>query len=576
MVFPQLSPSPQTRLVTDRFLGLDHRLAIPDGALYDSENLSAREFPLLCTRRRRGLVAELNAPGGLIGKDALGYIEGGTLYLNDLPTALTGLSAGEKQLVSMGAYVLVFPDKRYYNTEDPADFGAMEADLTLTGDVRYTLCDLDGAPWPDPTTGDTLPENPANGALWLSGGTLCQYSEALGVWNELDTVYTKLSFSTRGTLPALFRQYDGVEITGAAEGFTGARVLYAVGGGEGEDDYLVLVGVPGAAFTQENATVRLRRRVPDFDFVCECRNRLWGCRYGHDGSGTVNEIYASALGDFRNFHQFLGLATDSWTASVGSDGQWTGAVNFLGHPCFFKENRIHTITVSATGAHRIEEQVCPGVQRGCEKSLTVVDERLYYLSPGGACVWQGGFPQNICARLGDARFTDAVGGGLDGVWYLGMRASDGWSLFTYDTRRDVWYREDGLHVTSFAEAQGELYALDDTGRVWALRGTRGALESGITWMAETGLERMSGPERQYLSRYSLCLRLGEGARVTVWLEYDSSGEWVESGTVERHGTGSVTLPIRPRRCDHLRLRLTGVGEAKLLSLTRIREVGGDA
>ena len=102
----------------------------------------------------------------------------------------------------------------------------------------------------------------------------------------------------------------------------------------------MLVGLCPAAFTQENVTLRIRRTLPEMDFVCQCENRLWGCRYGRSGDETVNEIYASALGDFKNFRQYLGLATDSWTAAVGSDGPWTGAVNYLGHPIFVKENRI--------------------------------------------------------------------------------------------------------------------------------------------------------------------------------------------------------------------------------------------
>lgn len=574
MLLPRLEPTPQTRLVTERFLGYDHRPVIPDGALFDTQNLSARQFPLLCTRKKRGLVTTLSQPGGLLGKGALCHVAQGTLYVNGLATALTGLSAGEKQLVSMGAYILVFPDKRYYNTEDPTDFGSMEADHTFTGAVSYTLCDLDGTALPDPAETAAAPDDPQNGALWLSNGSLYAWSEALGIWSERETVYMRLGFSTRGVLPGLFSQYDGVELSGAAEGFNGAKILYAVGGGENENDWLVLAGEPGAAFTQENASLRVRRRVPDFDFVCECRNRLWGCRYGHDGTRTVNEVYASALGDFKNFRQYLGLATDSWTASVGSDGAWTGAVNFLGHPCFFKENRIHTVTVAPGGGHRLEETVCPGVRRGCAKSLCVVDDSLCFVSPGGVSVWQGGFPQEVGAPLGEARFQNAAAGAVDGLYYLSLQSESGWSLFCYDTRRGLWYREDALQVAQFAEAGGELYALAADGRVLALKGTVGTAEADFDWLAEFGLERAVGPERQYLSRYSLTLRLSPGARVTVWLEYDGDGLWVESGSVERGGC--VTLPIRPRRCETVRLRLTGRGEAALLSLARIREVGSDA
>ena len=50
MQFPYLNPTPQSRLVTDVFRGYDHRLRTQDGCFADTRNLSAREYPLLCTR----------------------------------------------------------------------------------------------------------------------------------------------------------------------------------------------------------------------------------------------------------------------------------------------------------------------------------------------------------------------------------------------------------------------------------------------------------------------------------------------------------------------------------------------
>ncbi|MDO4974147.1 MAG: hypothetical protein Q4E38_08060 [Eubacteriales bacterium] len=582
MRFPTLAPGVQTRRVTDVFNGLDRRLRAPDGCFRDTENLSARHWPLLSTRLRRGVCGTLESPGGLLGKDALCHVAGGTLYVNGLPTALTGLSPGLKQLVGMGAYVLVFPDKKFYNTEDPTDCGSMEADFTLTGDLTLSLCGLDGTPWPDPTPSPTAPEAPANGALWLQSGeggaTLCQWSEALGLWNELSTVYTRVEFTSEGEIPRLFRAYDGVEIEGLPlEDLNGSKILYALGGGEGERDCIVLAGLCPAAFTAENVTVRLRRRVPDMDFVCQCQNRLWGCRYGRNGDETVNELYASALGDFKNFRQYLGLATDSWTASVGSDGEWTGAVSYLGHPLFFKEDRLHTVTISPIGAHSVEEIVCRGVQKGSERSLCVVGESLYYKAPGEVCVWQGGFPQSVSAALGEERFFDAVGGAIDGIYYLSMRGeTEGWRLFSYDTRRGLWYREDALHALCFAAARGELYAVDaESGALLALKGTAGEPEADFAWMAETGLQHYETADRKYLSRYNLTLRLSPGAELSIALRYDSAGDWEESGTLRFSGTGTVTVPIRPRRCDHLQLRLSGRGEGQICALTRVLEVGSD-
>ena len=582
MQFPRLSPSKQTRVITDVFTGYDHRPRVADGAFYTTENLSSRQYPLLCTRKRRGLVRTMRNPGGLLGKDSLCSVEDGTLYVNHLATPVTGLTAGEKQLVSMGAYVLIFPDKRYYNTEDPTDYGDMEADLTLAGTIQYSLCDAQGEPLGNPTAGSTEPEAPANAALWLdtSGGTrvLRQYSQAQRCWIELTTVYTRLCFPSLGRVPALFRQYDGVEVSGAAaDGLNGEKILYALGGGEQEYDYIVLAGLIEQGFS-ESGSVRLRRRLPEMDFVCEAQNRLWGCRYGNDGEKNINEIYASALGDFKNFRQYLGLSTDSWTASVGSDGAWTGAVSFLGRPTFFKENRIHQVTVSATGAHRLEETVCRGVQKGCGKSLQVVGESLYYKSTGAVCVWQGGFPQTVSAALGDTAYDSAVGGSIDGRYYLSMResGSGAWSLFCLDTERGIWYREDALHAGAFAAADGELFAADtSSGALLALKGSVGTVEENLSWMAETGLMDYQTPDRKYVSHYTLTLRMESGSRLSIWLRYDSAGDWIKSGEVELFGNGTVSLPIRPRRCDHLQLRIRGEGEAKICALSRVLETGSD-
>ena len=582
MLFPTLAPGRQTRRVTEVFNGCDRRLHAPDGCFYDTENLSARHWPLLSTRPRRGSLGVLTAPGGLLGKDALCHVADGTLYLNGLPTPLTGLSPGRKQLVGMGACVLVFPDKQYCNTEDPADFGAMEADYSRSTDLSLCLCGLDGAPLPAPTASEGAPEEPENAQLWLEtredGQTLYQWSESLGLWNELSAVYTRVEFSSEGTLPALFRRYDGVEIEGLPlPELNGSKILYAVGGGEGQRDFIVLAGLCPAAITREAVSVRIRRTLPDMDFVCQCQNRLWGCKYGRVGDRTVNEIYASALGDFRNFRQYLGLATDSWTASVGSDGEWTGAVSYLGHPLFFKEDRLHTVTVSPVGAHRVEETVCRGVQKGSDRSLCVVGESLYYKAPGEVCVWQGGFPQSVSAPLGEARYTDAAAGAIDGLYYLSMRGAEGWRLFTYDTRRGIWYREDALHALCFAAAGNELYAVDaDTGELLALKGTAGTPEASLPWMAETGAQHYETADRKYLSRWALTLRMAEGASLRIFLRYDSAGDWEESGVIRFSGRGTVTVPIRPRRCDHLQLRLVGQGEAQIFALTRVLEVGSDA
>ena len=311
------------------------------------------------------------------------------------------------------------------------------------------------------------------------------------------------------------------------------------------------------------------------DFVIECKNRLWGCRYGMTEGKNLNEIYCCALGDFKNWRQYMGLSTDSWTASVGSDGPWTGAVNFQGYPMFFKENRIHRVTVSASGAHQITETVCRGVQEGCDRSLQVVNETLLYKSRADICAYQGSFPESISDALGDVRYYDAAAGVLGERYYISMRdAQERWSLFVYDIRRNLWMREDEVRALGFASLGDELYCLTPDA-LFAMEGTVGTPEPYVSWEAETGMLYYQYPDRKYLSRFNLRLYMEEGAQLDVYLMYDSNGEWVRQGRVKMKGTRTVTLPVRPRRCDHLRMKLVGKGEVRLYSIAKILTTGSD-
>ena len=562
------------RLTTERFPGLDRRGDAPEGSLEACTNLSSRLYPLCASRSRRGVFLTLSDPGGLIEKDALCYVSAGGLYINHTLTALTGLSSGEKQLVSMGAYLLIFPDRMYYNTADPTDYGSMEARYSATGAVTYTPCDREGRAVSVIYSADE-PEEPENGDLWTEGTGLWQYSRAQESWSAVQG-YVKLTFSTQGRIPALFSVTDGVSL-GGTEGLDGSHVLTALGGGEEESDFIVLPGLLWESST-ETATVTLTRTVPAMDYVCQSGNRLWGCRYGRNAAGeVVNELYASALGDFKNWNRFEGLSTDSWRASVGSDGVWTGAVNYLGSPVFFKENTVHRITVSAIGAHAVSEMKCRGVQKGCYKSLRVVGDVLYYKSPRDVCAWQGGFPQSVSLPLGEESGNCAAAGALGERYYLSMENAEGlWSLYVYDTVRDIWYREDDLHAVSFAAADGDLWCLDGDGRLLSLTGQNGTAEEEISWSGTSRLFHYSLPERKYLGRVSLRMSLERGKRATLAVEYDSSGVWETIGTVTGTGlTGSFTLPLLPRRCDHFRLRLSGSGEVRLYSVSRQLETGSE-
>ena len=580
MFYPKLGKLGGTRKTVQRFLGYDRNPRGAEGSFWDMENLCSDGYPVLAPRSPRGVLANLTNPQGLCCKEALAWVDGPDLYWNGARVEGLVLSTlpelCPKELVSMGAYLVIFPDRVYLNTVDLRDFGSLDncrqIPCTQEAGVSYCLCQADGTRYDGYTLSQTAPAEPADGALWLdcsqSAHILKAWSEASGLWVQIPTVYVRLEGSGIGLG---FSQYDGVELSGCGpEDLNGSAVLEAV-----EDHYIVVAGMLDQPFTQTSGTVSVKRQAPDMDFVVECGNRLWGCKYGLVGGEAVNELYASALGDFRNWNRFQGLATDSYRASRGSDGPWTGAVTYLGRPVFFKENAIETVYPDPSGAHGIITTNCRGVQKGSHRSLVIVDEILYYKSSTDVCAYDGSLPVAVSAPLGQQRFSSAVAGRQGARYYICMEGSDGWHLFVYDTAKGLWHRQDSLRVRFFAARGYELLAIDEDGRLLSMTGDNGTAEGPVSWMAQTGPLDLSQTDQGYVSRLTLRLLLERESWLEVEVRYDSVGPWEHMASLRGDRLHSRNVPILPRRCDHMELRLRGAGPCRVYSLVKTVTEGSD-
>lgn len=580
-LLPTLTETAQTRSVTDVFAGYNHNLKIADGEFFDTKNLSSAYYPLLSTRAKRGLVHEFTAYQGitaLAGK--LAYVDNNVLYYDGVPTGLTGITSGIKQLVTTGSYICIFPDGLYYNTVDPTDMGSMAATYELENvNLTYKMSNADGVDYNEAAKSDTAPEDPQDGDLWIDTkySVLKEYSSSMVTWVEIPSVYTRIIFPAQTAghrLTDFFSVGDGITISGTPyDKLNASKIISSM-----DETWITVVGILDNESSARADKVTIERIVPKMDFVIECQNRLWGCYYGLDdkSGSTINEIYATALGDFKNWYKYQGISTDSYAASVGTDGPWAAAINYLGYPTFFKLNHIHRVAVSAEGAHQISDTPCRGVPIGSAKSLAIINETLYYKGFEDVCVYQGGFPSTISSKLGDVKYHDAVGGALGDKYYLSMKDTKGVShLFVADTTNGIWIREDNLNVSDFVTVGNEIYAVAD-GILYAIKGSEGTLEVPLDWYAETGMLYYELPDKKYVSRFNLRMKMEKGDWLSIFIEYDTDGVWREQGKrIYFNGTGTVTVPIKPRRCDHLRIRLVGHGDIKLYSIARILEQGSD-
>ncbi len=569
MEFPTLEQGTLSRENITRFGGYNAGARIGSGEFAQMENFSSDAFPLLSTRPRRGVYASPAACHGLIAKDSLCWVDGSKFVMNGYETEM-GLTDCPKQLVSMGAYVVIFPDKKYINTVDLSDFGNLEAEFLSSGPVRFTPADGLGEALIPSYIQSEEPQEPENGALWLDNsgqGALLRWSAGSGMWVSVEATYVRVSAAGIG---AAFRQGDAVELSGGPEGVATLGVIAALG-----QDFVLLPGLLEREQTVQTP-VRLGRYVPEMDYVLQCGNRLWGCRYGPNRQGqTVNEIYASALGDFRNWQRFQGGSMDSYMVSLGADGPFTGAAEHLGYPVFFREGCIHKVYGSYPAAFRLQSTPCPGVQQGSAASLALVGQLLYYKSPGGVCAYDGAAPVDISQALGAQRYHAAVAGALRGKYYISMKdAQDGCYLFVYDAGRGLWHREDDARAVCFCPCRDDLFYLAANGQIVSVTGA-GEPEGDFSWLAETGEIGAASPDCKYLTRLNLRLYLAQGAEMELWVRYDEEAQWRRLACLQGRPLGSVTLPAPVRRCDHLRLRLTGRGEMRLYSLTKTMEQGSD-
>lgn len=634
---PKMLSSAKRQLVTT-FYGLDRTDLCgedtSDGESYfsDMKNGGSDSFPFAASRSGRGITKLLDNPAnGLLGTDKLAYVDGQKL-IYDGREVLTDLIDGEKRLVAFGANILIYPDQKYYNTVT-GESGAMETAETVSG--SETILTNDGFKY---KASDSRISTDADGNVYISvnyimgrGGftlksALCRAAND-SVYGP--TLYTDGEAGTKNSFTKFLRiriQNGTIEYISSAttvhfsETDMGSRTyklenivwetlpVEAVTAPEltGETGYLwngdtpikitdgmLYLAAPGdlsSVFssignTSASALVCTynwtKSNLPRLDHVCVLDNRLWGCRYGMQAGSTaaVNEIYCSKLGDFKKWSTFQGISTDPWYAGVAETGPFTGAVAYGGHPIFFKEDCAYVISGSYP-PYSVTTLHIAGVAQRAARSICEADGALYYKSRYAVMRYTSSSIGSVSDRLG--RLPDAVracAGSYNGKYYLSLAGE----IYVYDTKRGMWCVEDACGAVDFATADGKLYIAggrgDTDGKYPICVSAPGmAAEADMPWSFTTPRIGYGLPNRKYVSRVLIRLEIGDAALPTVELSRDG-GAWEVLPCAARVGTdgartGSIAIPIRPRRCESFRIRVSGIGTYKLTGITKYMEESG--
>lgn len=236
MILPYLTETgePGKKYVVS-FKGLNFGEGYQEGELADCTNLSSEKYPCISQRAARTKVGSYISPTTLHAKDGLLVIDGTRVIYKGANVGT--VTAGRKQTATIGNYVVIFPDKVYYDVKN-ATFGRMEATYSAAaGTLTFTANTITttGADWPF-RVGD---------AVEITGCTT----------------------AAENNKTPIIRGVSGKTLTFYDNTFTAAS---------------------------EAAAVTIKRKIPDLDFICESNYRLWGTH----GNTIYSSKYGDPLNFF--------------------------------------------------------------------------------------------------------------------------------------------------------------------------------------------------------------------------------------------------------------------------------------
>lgn len=551
-----------------RFNGYQHTEDCSEGMIWDERNISGRIYPYLRPIKSRPAF-EKACDNALFAHDYLGWVNGTELWYDE---HLVGyVEDSFKQIAVMGDRIVIFPDKvvlnaKYRRLGTYPTLEALQAAVTapkefdaygIGAGVPYEMYAWNGEEWVSYGKELQPMENKASFDGVTFKGTTYQDVPAKANTMEFFVDVENLGFkegdavTIRGCTKhpennktAIIREIEGKQLRFY-------EYAFKLDGDEQITEY------------KETGTITLSRDVPDLDVICAVDNRLWGAK--------DDTIYASKLGDPTNFNVFDGLTTDSWFQETGTAGPFTGCMPYLGYPIFFKER--HIFKVYGKNAENFEpsKSATMGVKSGAYRSLAIAGEVLYYLGDNGLVAYSGGIPESVAKPFGNVKYVDAVAGSDGGRLYLSMTRSDGKKeLFCLDTDYGLLHKEDDLAASGFCAYDGVLYALLDGENAVAVNTDEG--ESPGSYV-EFGDFMENTMNRKGVSSLQMRVMLEAGAKMDIYIQYDSNGEWRRVKTLTATRKQGFDFPVKLKRCDHYRLKIEAEGFWKLFGLAKEFYVG---
>lgn len=540
-----------------KFGGINNLNGTPLGEWEEMHNMTSDSYPAVCNmpcRRYKSLPIDMT--GFMFKDDMLVYTVSDGIYIGDTKIDLE-LSDTQKNLVSMGAYIVILPDWIVVNTEDMTNIDSLR--VTITGGTLYEKNINQTSPTIDIRKLMYYETDSSNLALSLLN---------VGDRVALEYAYKNRAYSIRAYITAISDDEDYLPEGKTAIIFDTTGDIYQ----STRYFYTEQRDMTGGRTVSKHMNVTLERSaevqrlmIPkmDYDLVIEHNNRLWGC------SSENHEIYCSKLGDPFVWKEYNGISTDSYAVTVGSDGDFTGSAVYNDSILFFKENCVHSIYGTKPSNFTLSTIELRGVQKGSHNSICKSNGLLYYKAPEGIFVFNGSTSVRADARLGRDITDTAVGVADDNAVYM---ATD-YRVYVYDCLHDNWHTEDimggyGKMISGYKYG-GALYLTMIIGnfvRLYLMRGNDNSItefEEDVSFGLVTGDLNRTGAIMRHISKLRFVIGVDDKYRdvsFSISISYNG-GEYKTvysyDSTKTKPNTEIFTVPIIPMRCQRMKIWIGG-------------------
>lgn len=303
---------------------------------------------------------------------------------------------------------------------------------------------------------------------------------------------------------------------------------------------------------------------PDMKCVCTYAGRVWGI--------SDDTLYASKLYDPFSWTYISNpqTASDSYYLELFDVGVLTSIIPLENHIVFTSKHSIYELYGNSPLS--FEPRLITN-SSGCidNKSMIEMDGRVLMLERDGINIYGGSFPQPISLKLQEKNCVSGVGVIFDRKYYISLYNGTDYSLYMYDTLLQQWYVEDSLHVLDFAVSDNKLYALASNSVIYMFNYSSG---TAVLWSAELDRFTLQYLGQKATNKIKIEVELESGSSMNAYIRTDGS-DYRLLGTDSAAGYHYYPVFELPRSAFWAQLKLTGIGNCKVYSVTREIIVNSD-